>query len=210
MSAPQQTAPGGAAAADTGPLWLSVSELADRHGITPAAVSQRIATLSGRVATKRVGGKRLVNVAQFASAVAEVSDLGRTTAAAYKRSPAEETYTAAQARKAAVQADLVALELAERRGSLVSARDVEQASVQCANVILSAISRLPAMAEDIYTVGLQDGGPPAVRKFLRVFVRGLRRQIAAEFSRLAAAGQRDTEAIAAQPGATEFDDDDEQ
>src|ERR1700722_2422398 len=83
--------------ADDPALWVSISELARRKGISPQSVSERIARLGAKIELRPGRGReRLVNIAQFDQVTGENSFLPQTAAAATVRMLAENPLALAQ------------------------------------------------------------------------------------------------------------------
>ena len=108
--------------------WVTISELARMRGVDKAAISRRVARFEslGLVHPRAgVGRTKLVNIAEFDRAAGETTDAvreanGRGAARAPDATGGDPILAREQARRAAVDADLKELDLAERVGELVA------------------------------------------------------------------------------------------
>lgn len=182
---------------DTGTLWLSVSELAKRKGVTKQTMSERIGKLAadGKLEIRQGAHRaKLVNLVQYDLVVGDVMDLAKTQAAATVRSIREGAarneesglpfdgrrmgnFGAAQAERAQYEAELKKLELAERRGQLVAISQVASAVNRIGEAIIQVIERLPLRAAEIAGAATNDG-EMGVRVVLKAIVIDTRAAIA--------------------------------
>jgi hypothetical protein len=185
---------------DDGALWVSISELASLKGVTKQSISERVARLeTSRLLATRKGSAntKLVNLAEYDRAVGETTDLAKQQAAVTMRATrtdsaaendagaasADPTYVEAQRRKTHYEADLKALELGERMGSLVAINKVETVIAEIAEEIARPINQLPLRADEIAAAASRDG-PAGVRAVLKDAAFNLLRAIAHALRRL--------------------------
>jgi len=176
-------------------LWVSVSDLAARKGVTKQTISERVAKLvrDGLIETKPGPGRaKLVNLAAYDKAVGETGDAAKAIGALTKATiRAQEQGEAApssggdhvlareQARRAAYEADLAKLRLDEKLGRLLPIEDVEASMVRCAEALTRAFDQLPTRADDLAAAVAKDGVNGA-RAFLKVVARDTRAVLAKE------------------------------
>jgi DNA-binding MarR family transcriptional regulator len=174
-------------------LWLSVSDIAKRKGLSKSALSRRIARLErdGLLET-RAGARctKLVNLAAHDRVIGETTDLAREangTRRSIRRSPDDPAfiYTQQQARRAAYDADLKKLELDERLGRLLPVEDVDAANAAVAERIVQVLSSLPGKADEIMAFALRSD-QPGLRRLLNKIVLDIRTLLAQEMRALAA------------------------
>jgi len=182
-------------------LWLSVSDLARRKGVSKQSISERLAKLvaAGLVETKPGKGRaRLVNVAQYDRAVGQIGDPAKEAGAATKRELAGETdslfdaeprhapgYRDAKADDARYSAELKRLELEERLGKLVRADEVSDAIMQAARTVRQVVERLPLRAAELAAAVGKDGEVGA-RGVLKAATHDILAEIADALEALAA------------------------
>src|SRR5262249_15521326 len=145
-------------------LWLSVSDLARRKGVSKQTISERLARLGEMVETKPGEGRsRLVNVAQYDRAVGQVGDPAKEIGAATKRELTGETvsdesrFRDAKTADAYYAAELKRLELEERLGKLVRTDDVKDAIAVAARTIRMVVEKLPLRAAEVSSAVAKDG-----------------------------------------------------
>ncbi|WP_127076158.1 MarR family transcriptional regulator [Rhodomicrobium lacus] len=176
-------------------LWVSVSDLAARKGVTKQTISERVAKLvrDGLIETRPGPGRaKLVNLAAYDRAVGETGDAAKELGAATKASiraqeqgePAPATggdhvLAREQARRMAYEADLAKLKLEERLGNLLPIEDIEAAMVRCAEALTRAFEQLPTRADDLAAAVAKDGVNGA-RAFLKTVARDMRALLAKE------------------------------
>jgi hypothetical protein len=181
---------------------ISPAEYARHAGISRMSVSRQIAV--GKIPVysesgQRVGpdyaGRKLVNAAEADRArgqarvrvnlddedavIIERPNAGPQ--AATQADPAaprgDATLTRARTASEAHRAQLLRLELDERRGRLIPVEDVEAALVSAGEAIVRVVDQLPAEVEDLAAAFAFDG-VPAVRQKLKEIARRMRERIA--------------------------------
>jgi hypothetical protein len=174
--------------------WLSVSNLAERCGVTKQAISQNLkrwTSLGSPVATRRAGRVLLINVAHYDLRKGELGNLGRELGERTKKGGTEETgsdpnYTREQARAKGYEADLKFIEREKQLGRLVEVEALQGAAVACGEALVKAIDQIVIHADDVATAVAKDGVIGA-RASLKVIARVLRARAAEEFQKLRAA-----------------------
>jgi hypothetical protein len=190
---------------NTGGLWLSVSDVARRRGVDKAAVSRRVARLvrDGKLST-RPGrrGVKLINLAAYDLATGESTDIEKVIGAETKKILAGEVdpfagaptaadaarLRAAKADQAVYDSELAKLKLAAERRLVLPIRDVELAMARTAELIVSAIERIPTHASDV-TAACSREGELGVRKLLKDIAYQLRDTVAREMRLLEQEGK---------------------
>jgi DNA-binding MarR family transcriptional regulator len=174
-------------------LWVSVSDLAARKGVTKQTIAEKVSKLEagGLLETRPGKGRtKLVNLAAYDRAIGSTGDAVREMAAATKaamQAPAAPTVTDGsepvlakeQARRLAYQADLAKLDLDERLGKLLPIDDVEAAMVRCAEALTRSLDQMPTRADELAAAVAKDGVNGA-RAFLKVVARDMRALLARE------------------------------
>src|SRR5258708_4176601 len=127
-------------------LWLSISEIAARKRVSKQAISERVARLvaDGRLITKPGKGKqKLINLAQYDTAIGDVGDAAKEAGAATTRAanaaPASSAgngrFRDEQARDKAYSADLKEIELNRLRGNLLPVAEFDACAEDAASRI---------------------------------------------------------------------------
>ncbi|TPM31783.1 MarR family transcriptional regulator [Mesorhizobium sp. B2-3-5] len=162
-------------------LWLPLTEIARRRGVSRAAISKRVKRLvaEGSIQTRPGrGGTIEVELAAFDLATNEATRLdgGPTpaTSARARRSSAPQGGPAAD--KIRYEAALRRLDFEERIKNLVPIKHVEDAMVRAGEAIVRAIEQLPNFAGEL--LAATRDGEPAVRRKLREIKDHIRRQAA--------------------------------
>jgi DNA-binding Lrp family transcriptional regulator len=173
-------------------LWLSISELANAKGKTRQTIHERVEKLvsDGLLETKPgLNRTRLVNVAEYDRVTKETTDFAHQQAAATQAEPIpqDEGYSAAARRKMQYEADLRALDLAERRGFLIPVALVIEAQRRIGDAESQIIDRLPLRAAEMAAAVAKDGEAGA-RALLKTIAFNLRSEIADACKRLEAEG----------------------
>lgn len=179
-------------------LWVSVSDLAARKGVTKQTIAEKVARLEaqGLLSTRPGKGRaKLVNLAEFDRAIGETGDAIREMAAASARPSAAPMPVAPdgadpilakeQARRVAYQADLAKLDLDERLGKLLPVEHVTAAMVRCAEALTRTLEQMPTRADDLAAAVAKEGVTGA-RAFLRAMARDMRALLAREMRLLEA------------------------
>jgi hypothetical protein len=180
---------------------ISAAEYARHAGISKAAVSKQIA--SGRIpvygptgAKVAAGdpGKKLISAAEADRArsqsrirvnVADDEDPAQAEPTAPRGSPAgdqgQPNLTRARTATEAHRAQLLRLDLDERRGKLMRVSKVEDALATIGEKIVRVIDQLPMDADDLATA-VARGGVPALRLAMKEIARRQRTAIADSLS----------------------------
>lgn len=143
----------------------------------------------GTIPTHERGGKKLIDKAEADLALgANVTRiLADADAAADAVEPKAATpgLTKARTEREQFAARLAELELNERLKKLRPVEDIQIGTQRCAEIMIRALDRLPARADELHAVAAKDGAH-GVRSYLRGLVRELKAAASAEFSKLAA------------------------
>ncbi len=139
--------------------WVTISALARARGIDKSAISRRVARLEVAGAlTTRAGerGTKLVNVAEFDRVAGETVDAVRAENGRMAGSARDGDGIApvgllsrAQASKAAAQARLAHLDLAQRLGELLPIEEMRRAAADCAIRLRRSVETIHARAEEV-------------------------------------------------------------
>lgn len=189
-----------------GGVWVTVAELARRKDITRQTASEKVAKLEseGRIQTRRDGRSRLVELASYDRAVGQVGNASREMGAETRRDldgrsdvapsspqgpaapPANAALRDAQTERARYDAQLKALELAERTGAVVPVKGdhgVETALVKVAEKMLRDLNAPLQWVTEIMSAARE--GEPALRRLLRTKIREQRGKVASSLMELA-------------------------
>lgn len=186
-------------------VWLSVSEAAAARGVSKQAISKRLKSLGGRVATRHEGRQLLLNIAEFDRITGAETDpaqalrnrhldRGDDGAAGAGRGmappgpapqppragdAATEVYSQQKARQTAYAAEMARLDLEERTGKLVTVAAATDAMVRCGSAMVRVIDQLPSRSDD-----------PKIKPLLKDLARELRQTLADEMTLLKAGDAR--------------------
>jgi hypothetical protein len=180
-------------------LWLTVTELAERKGVGKSTISEKVTKLvaAGKLATKPGKGKaKLVNLAQYDTAIGEVGDIARETGAETKAAnaapPAQEPqpsrFRDEQTREKAYAADLKFIELERLRGNLLPVADFDDVAEEAANRIGEIVDGLLAHDAELTATAMKEG-ENGMRAALKRIAREQRTQIVTAMKDFAAAGR---------------------
>lgn len=202
MGAKPPMAPGAPALPEAAGLWVTITELAERKGVTKQTISEKVQRFEGDglITTRRGPGRqKLVNLAEYDRVAGEVTDLAREQAAATVRArreeadgarpTAEKTRTDAERQKALYDAGLRALDYGERVGKLLpieGATGVAEAMAQAAERMVRAL-KVSHRANELHGVALKDG-EVGVRRLLKAIELELRAAIGREMRLIEAFG----------------------
>lgn len=176
-------------------LWISISDLARRRGISRVSAKERVDRLEaqGLVETRRDGNKRLVELAAFDRAVGETGVAAKELAvdtAQDRGGPQARGYRDAQADRARYEAQLKALDLAERKRLVLpigGEHGVEAATRAVAAAFTRDMDGLGRYADELATAVSKEGVAGA-RRILKEVGRSIRQSVADRLGELAAAG----------------------
>lgn len=176
-----------------GGVWITCADLARRRNVSRAAITKRVGQLEaeGKIATRREGKSRMVELAEFDRAVGEVGDAVKEQAAqTTKGSTPTPVMRDAQTERAQYEARLKALDLAERQRALLpikGAHGIEAAAAEIGVVLARDLDDLAGYADDIATAVSKDGVAGA-RRLLKEIAVKVRRQVAESLSQIANQG----------------------
>lgn len=183
------------AALETGGVWISISELAGRKGITRQSAKERVDRLTekGLIQTRADGRKRMVDLAAYDRAVGDVGDAYKEASAETKRetASAHKPLRDAQTERAQYDARLKALDLAERQQSILPIKGehgIEAALVIAGVAITRELERMVDAAEDISIATAKDG-VAGTRRVLKEEIRKRRGRIADALAEVIAKGR---------------------
>lgn len=167
-------------------IWMSVSDVADKRGVSKQAISKRLKALNGRVSTRKDGNRLLVNIAEYDRVIGTETDPAQELRNRNlpERQPdlpsqtpggkASLAFSIQRAKRESYDAEMARLRLDELTGKLVPVAAVEDAMVRCATVLLRVIEQLPGESDD-----------PAIRIILKNKVHELRAALEREMRLLA-------------------------
>lgn len=193
-------------------LWLSVTELAARKGVQKSTISEKVSRLveAGLLTTKPGKGKtKLVNLAQYDTAIGDVGDGARELGAATKAATAAENDAPAarvsdggrfrdeQTREKAYTADLKFIELERLRGNLLPIAEFDAAAEDAAGRIADIIDGLLARDSELTGIAVKEG-ENGLRAALKRIVRSQREQIVKAMKDMAAAARARATSTAAE------------
>jgi DNA-binding GntR family transcriptional regulator len=151
-------------------LWLSVTELAEKKGVGKSTISEKVTRLvsEGRLTTKPGAGKqKLINLAQYDTAIGEVGDGAREQGAATKAADRADTTISPklpdgrlrdeQTRDKAYAADLKFIDLERARGNLLAVADFDPLAEDAASRIGDIVDGLLARDSDLTAVAIKEG-----------------------------------------------------
>jgi DNA-binding transcriptional ArsR family regulator len=169
-----------------------VAELARRKGVSKQTAAEKVNRLEdeGRITTRREGRRRLVELATYDRAIGAVGDVAKEIGAETKRDEgapeANSGYRDAQTERAKYDAQLKALDLAERQGQLIPLRGehgLETALVRVTEALLRDLGAPLNWVSEILEASRE--GEPALRRVLRNKVREQRTAMAQTLAKLA-------------------------
>ncbi len=170
-------------------MW-TVSQVAERDGVTKQAVSQkarRLADKQNLMVERDASGRILkLNVAHYDLLRARYDDPARAQAPQRHTDaePGDESYKEAKRVQAWFEVEKSRILLAEEKRNLVPGDDVKAASAAALEIISQVISTLPDCAEELAAVITKEGGHGA-RLFLAKQAVRLRLDIASAARRAA-------------------------
>lgn len=167
-------------------LMWTVSQIADRDGISKQAVSKRVRDMAERqglsVERDARGCITALNVAEYDHLRGRFADPSKAQAERRPMrgegpsSPANESYDEALRQKTWHEAEKRRIELAEMKGELLRRDKVTAALAEVAERIVHAIDRIPRAADDIAAAVAKDGTHGA-RSLLKAEAQRLRAEI---------------------------------
>lgn len=172
-------------------VWLTVSEIARRKGVSHQAVSKRVKSLEadGKISPRPDGRRTLVDLVEYDRAVGDFGDGSREAAADTVRSAKQgqaskpgsvpdgikpsvvpDGMRDAQLERVRYDAKMRALDFAERTGQLVPVSGpggIEDAMVAAAEKIISVLDLMLRAAPDL-VIAAREGEPAARREIRKV------------------------------------------
>jgi len=178
-----------------GGVWVTCAELATRKGVSRQAVAKRVSQLErdGKIHTRREGKNRLVELAAYDRAVGEVGDAVKEQSAAAARSASKvpAALRDAQADRARYEAQLKALDLAERMGGLLPIRGkhgIEEAAKEIGLALARDADGLMRYADDIASA-VSKHGVAGARRVLKEIGMRFRKTFADSLTKIANSGR---------------------
>jgi hypothetical protein len=190
---------------------VSVSELAGIKGVSPQAISKRLARLQAErlIAVTARGREKTVNLAEWDSVTGEVTDPARLQAqqttkavrglddhvtgnAAGTKEPTDPTYTQELTRKAGYDADMQAIKVRKLRGELREVSEILRSAELAAEALVRAIDQLPTFADDL-AAAVTKAGVPGLREALKLRAREMRKELAVTMAAIATGAATDEE-----------------
>lgn len=184
-------------------LWVSLTELAVRKKVVKSTISEKVARLvaDGRLTLKPGKGKtKLINLAQYDTAVGDVGDGAREQGAATKaadaaaagapatRAPPDGRLRDEQTRDRAYSADLKFIELERARGNLLPVSDFDPLAEAAASRIGEIVDGLLARDSELTGIAVKEG-ENGMRAALKRIIRAQRTAIVSAMKELAAAAR---------------------
>lgn len=190
-------------------LLVSLSELAERKGVSTQAIHKRVKGLEaeGRLTTVKRGRSRMVDMAEYDRVVGEVGDAVREAAIeTVKPDNGSARLRDQQAELAAYKTRMAAMDLADREGNTLPLEGpaglnaaVNRIGVEMAQDIDALVNADTRLAEAV-----AKGGAISLRKELKKVAGELRTKLAKRLSALADIGARaEREAWASEAGSFE-------
>lgn len=159
-------------------LMMTIGQIAERDGVTSAAVSKSVGRLVKKgLHVTRDGNHRVtgVNVAHFDQLKGQHADPAHAQAPKAAREPT--TYEDARTAQALYDGELARLKLAQLKGELVPAGDVEHAMTAAGHQIGHIIDNLTGSVDEL-AAAYTAGGLQALRVKLKELVHKARSDIA--------------------------------
>ena len=153
--------------------WVTISQLARLIGMSRQAVHKRVRKLEQdeKIEVRRRGKSVLVDVSAFRSAVDATADPDR--------GDQPPSYSDAKRRKVEVELAIKEIELARRRGELLSVRDVETAAMAAGRRIAARLEGMTQWADELVSLAHKHGAD-GVRQFLKSKAGSMRESAAAD------------------------------
>ncbi|WP_330082464.1 hypothetical protein [Methylocystis iwaonis] len=196
-------------AVDDSADWVAVSQIADRYRVTRQAVSKRVAKFreGGKLQTRGEGRNLRVHLPTYVALVAETHDPAQDLRnRAVKREDQEAPLAAsaepekrldpvkfdeAAAREKNAKAALAEMQLAQKRGELVPAREIERAAIEAGTSIAQAVNAIKSSSGKLYAAA--KGGEEALHIELLAAVNAALGTIGDAMAKLAARGASETD-----------------
>jgi DNA-binding IscR family transcriptional regulator len=179
-------------------LWLSVTQIAERKGVSKQGVSQKVARIvaDGRLTIKPGRGReKLINLAQYDVAVGDVGDAAREAGASTKavtelpgttgaRASDGGRFRNEQTREKAYAADLKFIELERARGNLLEVAEFDIVASDAAYRIVDIIENLQARDAEFTAIAIKEG-ENGMRAALKRVARSMREAVVASMREMA-------------------------
>lgn len=194
-------------AVDDSADWVAVSQIADRYRVTRQAVSKRVAKFreGGKLQTRGEGRNLRVHLPTYAALVAETHDPAQDLRnRSVKREDQEAPLAAepekrldpvkfdeAAAREKNAKAALAEMQLAQKRGELIPAREIERAAIEAGTSIAQAVNAIKSNSGKLYAAA--KGGEEALHIELLAAVNAALGTIGDAMAKLAARGASETD-----------------
>lgn len=179
-------------------VLLTVSEIADRHGVSKQATSRRVKRLAdqhGLAVERDVAGRIVkVDVAAYENLIGHVGDQSKARAKADPKPIAEGSLDAIRLDDAKVMLRRRQLDLSLQLGKTVPVDRLESAIDAAGGEIASVLNQLPNATDDL-AAAFTESGVQGLRKALQKLARDTRRQVG-EAMAVIAADAPETEAEA--------------
>jgi hypothetical protein len=189
--------------------WVAVSTLAERYGVSRQAIHQRLAKYRDKIPATGEGKSLRIHAPTYAQLVAETLDpaqelRNRNIERSAQRGPSPEPtpleappepskFNDAAAREKNAKAELAEMQLAERRGELVPAREIEAAAFEVLEKIAQRLASMKAQSGRLYSAA--KGGEEAHAIALQGLVNDAIADIAADMKQLASRASAPTDQV---------------
>lgn len=179
---------------EAGPTLLTISQIAERHGMSRQAVSRRVSRLAERhegfQVRRDVEGRVVgVPVAEYEVLIGRFGDSAKRPIP--QRQPrldegggaAEQSLDQARLLTAQVNAERAAIQLRRDKGELVRRERIEAALEEAGLEVAGIVDRLPRYADEL-SVAVGQDGVQGLRVALKKLARDMRNDIASTLERL--------------------------
>ncbi|WP_244424905.1 ArsR family transcriptional regulator [Methylobacterium nodulans] len=180
-------------------VHMSVSEIAERDGVSKTTVSLHVKRLCEKhdlhVERDHLGRVRKVNVAHYDFLRARFSDPSKVQAP--KRElpvPGSDSYDEATRRRAWYDVEKRRLEVDELRGALIRRDRLVEAISSCGEALVRPLDLLSQEADNLAEIHTREGDH-GLRKALRALGRRIRAEQATALKALAAGAQREDDPL---------------
>lgn len=177
-------------------VWVSISDLAKRKNISRQSAKERVDRLvsKGLIETRAEGRSRMVELASFDRAVGDVGDAFKETSAETKKetapAAAHKPLRDAQTERAQYEAQLKALDLAERQGKILPIKGdhgIEHALTLAGVAVAKEIDGFMTVVDDL-AVAIGKEGVIGGKRVMKEAIRERRAKIAEAMAKVIAEG----------------------